>query len=60
MMNINFPIRHSGAGRNPAGKILRVADIGEKLSRFAGSYSIIWIPVCAGMTESSTVQRNRT
>jgi len=60
MKTNNFPIRHSGAGRNPAGKVLRVVDIIELSSRVAGNDSIVWIPACAGMTEVATVLRNRT
>jgi len=43
--------RHSGAGRNPARKILREADNTAMLSRFRGELLTIWIPVFAGMTQ---------
>ncbi len=42
--------RHSGASRNPAGKISRKADKTAMLFRFCGAFLINWIPACAGMT----------
>jgi len=60
MKNINFPIRHSGAGRNPDNRMIpRNAGRYFGVVRYA-EYFFCWIPACAGMTEAMTVPRNRT
>ena len=52
LFNPDNPLaRHSGAGRNPARKILREADNTAMLSRFRGELLTIWIPAFAGMTQ---------
>jgi HlyD family secretion protein len=50
-MKPNIPLlRHSGAGRNPARAIIRVANETTLWARYRGEYLTNWIPACAGMT----------
>ena len=51
-------LRHSRAGGNAANSISRAAEMTESLSCFA-SFSINWIPACAGITASSESHHRR-
>ncbi len=44
------PNRHSGEGRNPVNRKIRVADKATVQSRFARNFLFYWIPAFAGMT----------
>ena len=57
---MNSLSRHSGAGRNPDDQMIP-REAGQHFSfvRYADC-CFCWIPACAGMTELSDAQRNRT
>ncbi len=50
MKNINYPIRHSRAGGNPANQIVS-CEAGRQVLSAMRNICFCWIPAYAGMTQ---------